>query len=432
MTLNAYQLPPPNEWQSFERFARDLFAAVWQDERAQSNGRAGQAQAGVDVFGQNTSTSLLEGVQCKGKDGRYGNAVTVDELRGEVNKAKTFTPAISHYYLVTSGPADVAVQTEARAISDAHKAAGSFGVTVYGWEQLLTLLDEHKRVARRHFGALHRALSDIDEPAVLIAICQQSFQATENLFHEVDPVAAADGFYPVLLDATSHFQDGVLDIRAAIRGQRDLFRDISRRLKEHPEATVAYIGIAHIPLIMHAGTAASTKTGVRLYEKEAATGEWVPLLEGLGPDLGVRLEDCGGLLGAEHAVVTVEVSASVSLSEVQQTLPQPFRHFAVRIAQPKRGAVTHQEQATQLAHAFREALDKIHNENPRAVRHVFAAAPVSVAFRLGQMVSQTMHRSVLAYNYSQRSDPPYHWAVDLVAPDGAPNQIWTWEGNKNV
>ena len=71
-------------------------------------------------------------------------------------------------------------------------------------------------------------------------------------------------------------------------------------------------------------------------------------------------------------------------------------------------------------------------ENPTTTMHVFAATPVSVSFRLGQMVSQTMHRSVLAYNYSQRSTPPYHWAVDLVAADGAPGQLWISEGQPRV
>lgn len=52
MTLNAFQLSAPADWQAFERFTRDLFAAKWKDRNAQLNGRAGQAQAGVDVSEQ--------------------------------------------------------------------------------------------------------------------------------------------------------------------------------------------------------------------------------------------------------------------------------------------------------------------------------------------------------------------------------------------
>jgi hypothetical protein len=432
VALNAYQLPAPADWQAFERFARDLFASHWNDDRAQLNGRTGQPQCGVDVCGINGKTGLLEGVQCKGKDGRYGHTVGVDELRQEVAKATKFQPAISHYYLVTSGVPDVSVQQEARLITQAHQGKGAFSVSVLAWDELLRMLEEHKPVARKHYRPLRVALAEIDAKAQLIAICHQSFQNTSDLFHKIDPIAADEGFFPIEMDAAPYFNEGVLDIRSAIREQRYLVRDIASQLRAYPEATVAYFGIAHIPLVLHAGTTASTKNGVGLYELDAASGTWVPLASDEGPDLGVELVDLGGPVGADHAVVTVEVSASIHAKEVAWSLPGPWRHLSVRVKQPKRGVVTHHSQTREIAYAFREAMDRIHNENPRAIRHLFVSAPVSVCFRLGQMVSQTMHRKVLAYNYSQRSDPPYQWAIDLVAPDGDAQQVWTWEGAKNV
>lgn len=432
VTLSSYHLPAPADWQAFERLSRDLFSAVWNDPRAQANGRAGQVQAGVDVFGTNSLTGELEGVQCKGKDARYGSAVTVSELQAEVKKALTFKPALKHYYLVTSGETDVKVQEEARGITEAHKKNGQFGVDVYSWDQLLALLQDHRKVARKHFRALQVALSEIDAPAELIAICHQSFQNGNAQFQSVDAVAAAEGFYPIQMDASMHYEGGVLDARAALAGQRNLFRDITAQLRTHPAATLAYFGIAHIPLTMHAGAAASTKQAIKLYELDAASGQWEPLLDDVGPDLGVELVDMGGPVGSEHAVIQVEVSARVAKADISQTITKPYRHFVVRIADPGRGVITHHDQARAIANKFREAVDHIHNENPATVQHVFAATPVSVSFRLGQMVSQTMHRSVLAYNYSQRSTPPYQWAVDLVAADGAPGQLWISEGRPCV
>lgn len=425
VSLGAYQLPPPADWQAFERFTRDLFAAHWQDPAALMHGRTGQAQAGVDVYGVNAKTGAMEGVQCKGKDGRYKHSVTTDELRAEVQKALTFEPPLSRYILVTSGAADVEVQKEARLITEEHAAEGKFPVQVFSWDHLLTMLKDHKNVAREHFRTLLVALSEINVPAELIAICHQSFQHA-GLFDKVDPVAAADGFHQVLMDASPYFESGVLDARGALALQRNLYRDVAAQLRAHPNATIAYFGIAHIPLAMHAGTAVSTKQPVRLYELDgaSATGDWQQLQDGDGPALGVELIDMGGPVGGPDAVIQVDVSAHVAKSDIDQTIDRPYRHFVVRIAEPKRGVITHYDQVSAIANAFREALDKIHNENPATTHHVFAATPMSVSFRLGQMVSQTMHRSVRAYNYSQRSAPPYFWAVDLVAADGQPGQLW--------
>jgi hypothetical protein len=428
VSFGAYQIPPPTDWQAFERFTRDLFAAHWKDPAALMHGRTGQAQAGVDVYGVNSATGTLEGVQCKGKDGRYKHSVSTDELRAEVQKALTFEPPLSRYYLVTSGAADVAVQKEARLITEEHAAEGKFSVQVFSWDHLLTMLKGHRKVAREHFRSLLVALSEIDAPAELIAICHQSFQ-NAGLFGNVDPVAAADGFHQVLMDASPFYEGGVLDARGALALQRNLHRDVVAQLRANPRATVAYFGIAHIPLAMHAGTAVSSRQPVRLYELDgaSASGEWISLQDDDGPDLGVELIDLGGPIGGPDAVIQVDVSAQVAKSDIDQTIDRPYRHLVVRIAEPKRGVITHHEQTRAIANTFRRALDKIHNENPTTTQHIFAATPMSVSFRLGQMVSQTMHRSVRAYNYSQRSRPPYFWAVDLVAADGQPEQLWIWE-----
>ena len=46
------QLPPPRNWQDFEDLCFDLFKRIWNDPYARPNGRSGQPQAGVDIYGQ--------------------------------------------------------------------------------------------------------------------------------------------------------------------------------------------------------------------------------------------------------------------------------------------------------------------------------------------------------------------------------------------
>ena len=90
--LTNVQLNPPSNWQDFERLCQGLWKEIWGDPNTQRHGRAGQSQAGVDVFGLPKGELKHAGVQCKGKDGRYGGQVTEDELKDEVNKAKSLGP----------------------------------------------------------------------------------------------------------------------------------------------------------------------------------------------------------------------------------------------------------------------------------------------------------------------------------------------------
>src|SRR5438445_11213716 len=114
MSLSSTLLPKPKNWEDFQRQARELFACVLNDPNTQQNGRSGQEQHGVDVYGyRDRRVDCLVGVQCKKK---FKAAVTEQELRAEVEKAKRFNPAISDFILITTSPRDQKIQEVARII----------------------------------------------------------------------------------------------------------------------------------------------------------------------------------------------------------------------------------------------------------------------------------------------------------------------------
>jgi len=135
MSLSGTTLPKPKNWQDFERQTRELFACVLNDPNTQLNGRQGQVQNGVDVFGyRNKDINCLVGVQCKEK---YRDEVTEGELRDEVNKAKKFTPKLSEFILITTAPRDQKIQQSARLLTEElAKTDHPILVCVWGWEDV--------------------------------------------------------------------------------------------------------------------------------------------------------------------------------------------------------------------------------------------------------------------------------------------------------
>jgi len=137
------QIPPPTDWPAFERLCHRLWLRIWKDPNAQRNGRSGQPQHGVDVFGQPQGTNTWAGLQCKGTDARYGHALTEAELRAEVDKAKRFTPALTEYIVATTAENDASIQAVARELTDTHRRQGLFTVAVFGWSEIVQRLSEH-------------------------------------------------------------------------------------------------------------------------------------------------------------------------------------------------------------------------------------------------------------------------------------------------
>lgn len=141
MQFRAKQIAPPKEWGTFEDLCHALFKRVWKDPLAQKNGRRGQAQHGVDVFGYlNRDSRSLQGVQCKGKDSNYGSKAEWSEVLAEIAKAEGFSPKLDAWIFATTAPADATLQKAARELTVKRKAKGLFSVGVLGWEEIQALM----------------------------------------------------------------------------------------------------------------------------------------------------------------------------------------------------------------------------------------------------------------------------------------------------
>lgn len=145
MDFRAKQIVPPRSWADFENLCLAIFRAEWNSPLALKNGRTGQPQHGVDIYGS-PQPNLLFGIQCKGKDRNYGSKATVGELREELTKAEKFSPRLSHWIFVTSASKDEKIQRVARNLTAERKAKGQFPITALGWEDIQSLLARHPNV----------------------------------------------------------------------------------------------------------------------------------------------------------------------------------------------------------------------------------------------------------------------------------------------
>lgn len=141
MRFHAKQIAPPKEWETFEDLCHALFKRVWQDPLAHKNGRRGQEQHGVDVYGSpNGDRRSYRGVQCKGKDSNYGSKAKLSEVMAEIAKAEKFSPKLDEWIFATTALVDATLQKAARELSVKRKGEGLFSVDVLGWEEIQALM----------------------------------------------------------------------------------------------------------------------------------------------------------------------------------------------------------------------------------------------------------------------------------------------------
>ena len=138
-------LPRPDSWEEFEKMCRDIFARRWQDPGARLNGRKGQLQRGVDIYGRPAGLSArYAGVQVKL---RAELGLTRELIEAEIAKAETFDTGVlgdtlAEYTIATTEPRNSRLQQIVRQICAERKKSGRFPVDVMFWEDISQMLLE--------------------------------------------------------------------------------------------------------------------------------------------------------------------------------------------------------------------------------------------------------------------------------------------------
>ena len=205
MNFTDLHIPPPDNWPVFEELCRALFAAIWNDSGAALNGRQGQPQCGVDVYGRTPERpGQYRGVQCKGKNRNYGSKATTREFDAELVKAETFKPGLVHWTFATTAPTDGKLQEHVRLVSAARVAKGQFPVDVMGWDALQSMLAQHPSVIEQFYPLLGPQLplilARLDKlPGEVLAAVRTSPPQTGNADWMVETFSGERDLGPALL-----------------------------------------------------------------------------------------------------------------------------------------------------------------------------------------------------------------------------------------
>lgn len=136
----------PANWQDFETLCKKLWGEIWNCAEIQKNGRLGQEQSGVDIFGIPNLEEEYFGIQCKGKSEYNDNhpQFTEKEIDNEIEKAKTFSPKLKKLYFATTALNDSKIQAYIRQKNLDNNKAGLFEIHLFCWETIVDLIDENK------------------------------------------------------------------------------------------------------------------------------------------------------------------------------------------------------------------------------------------------------------------------------------------------
>lgn len=139
------QIKKTENWQDFEKLCKKLWGEVWQcSDIIQRNGRLGQEQHGVDVYGKPKGENGYYGIQCKGKDDYTNSQLTEAEIVREISKAQSFEPKLKRLIFATTANKDAKIESFIRLKNLESINSGSFEIYLSSWEDIVDLLEQYR------------------------------------------------------------------------------------------------------------------------------------------------------------------------------------------------------------------------------------------------------------------------------------------------
>jgi tetratricopeptide (TPR) repeat protein len=160
--ISQTEILRPKSWDEFEDLVADLYAGIW-GVPVERYGRTGQAQQGVDIYGQ---PAYLQGgyagIQCK----RYeDDKLKLGQIKQEIAKAETFDPPLAEYIIVTTDHCSAPLQRDIRRLNVEREAASAFPIRVVFWEDISNRLADpaNRDLLIKYYGDWLRLL-DVSGP----------------------------------------------------------------------------------------------------------------------------------------------------------------------------------------------------------------------------------------------------------------------------
>lgn len=145
-TIASSNIPTPKSWEEFESIVLSTAKIRWKSTDFFGNGRRGQRQDGVDVFGTSNNGISL-GIQCKNTQ----NGLSAAVVRAEVKNAESFTPPLQALFIATTAPRDSSLQEVVRELSEERISAGKFNVGVLFWDDISGDLSSNETEFFKHY-----------------------------------------------------------------------------------------------------------------------------------------------------------------------------------------------------------------------------------------------------------------------------------------
>ena len=133
----------PTNWKDFESLCKKLWGELWEiPYKIKKNGRIGQEEAGIDIYGIPKGERKYWGIQCMGKDDIDNAKLSESEIAQTLKSAKRFQPKLEVFIIASTFKRDASIEQYIRTKDIEHRKKRLFEILYFCWEDIVDLLKD--------------------------------------------------------------------------------------------------------------------------------------------------------------------------------------------------------------------------------------------------------------------------------------------------
>ena len=273
--------------------------------------------------------------------------------------------------------------------------------TPAGWGLILTLIGVGLVVWRSS------SLSSKTSGVLILHRCMAGMQSTDPTPALPTKMKMGD-LITINQDDQLLQRDGItIDAPGLLRKASGLDEQWRTRIADDNKVPIAYAGLAAVPLLVTAGYKLTNRQEILIMDYDRDAG-W-HLLDSLDDGRSLNIAPPNGVVSTDVAIA-VSVSAPISPNDIPDHL-RDVCFTAVLDGGPHRDSASSVVKQQRLCRELYDLLAQIRAEYPELqVVHAFLATQASLAFRIGQTITQSVHPPVRVYQFENRR---YAWSVQI-------------------
>lgn len=201
----------------------------------------------------------------------------------------------------------------------------------------------------------------------------------------------------------------------ALEQQRRFKDEIEPILKANPESSIAYFGLAPIPLAIHLGFLCNNYNKFLLFQLHHKNNEWYLQTE-KPKDYNFEIKETNLPTDVQKGVgeifIRVGTSYRIEPQHSQEVLSNPTNEFDLLLKEPHIDGISNQEEMNDVIGSFQNILSACSNYLPDKTKiHLFVSSTTAVAFAIGTRINPNVYPYVQTYQYNRDETPKYREAI---------------------